>query len=368
MHQTPPNSPPNAAHTDDPSNHQITNHRLTKAQIRQALNRPVPKHPSAKEPLSHLDQTWQIAIITWLGKLTLANHPKTTRTSYERALISFAQFAQARKLAPRDCQKAHITAFVSERLENDKVKISSIKSQLSALANFFDFIKDQHAAQSRSQSFINPTKAISLKGTPRPLPVIADIEIMTQLLDQPVPDDPNQARLWIRDKAMFELVYGSGLRISELVGLDIGDVDLIAGTARILGKGAKMRIAPITTQAIRAIEAYLPHRALWLHRDDPALFISERLGTRLGVRAVQLRLKTVAKNAGISLSLYPHLLRHCFASHMLSASGDLRAVQEMLGHSDISTTQIYTHLDFAKLSQIYDRAHPRAKRRLADDD
>ncbi len=159
---------------------------------------------------------------------------------------------------------------------------------------------------------------------------------------------------------MFELLYSSGLRVGELVALDTTDIDLTDLRVRVMGKGNKTRIVPIGAKAAAAITRYLPHRNLWVEQQDSALFISEKLGTRLSTRAVQQRLKVAATRAGIAQNLYPHLLRHCFASHMLSGSGDLRAVQEMLGHSDISTTQIYTHVDFAKLTQVYDRAHPRA--------
>lgn len=181
---------------------------------------------------------------------------------------------------------------------------------------------------------------------------------MAQLLDQRPPEDDVQSQLRQRDKAMFELAYSSGLRLSELVGLDVGDVDMSAKTVRVLGKGNKERVVPVGRKAIFALQAYLALRASWA-RQDKALFVS-RHGKRLTPRAVQLRLKVSAKTAGIEHNLYPHLLRHCFASHMLSASGDLRAVQEMLGHQNVATTQIYTQVDFDALTKIYDKAHPRA--------
>ena len=236
--------------------------------------------------------------------------------------------------------------------------ISSVQQELSAIRHFYSWLIDQ------GQARINPTTGYQLKRAPRPLPSIADGDLLTQLLEQPMPDTPEQARLWIRDKAMFELLYSSGLRVGELVSLNVSDLRIHEsgerGEIRVTGKGNKTRLVPVGKQALKAITTYLPHRYLWEEQGDTALFISEKLGTRLTTRAVQQRLKIAANRAGIAQNMYPHLLRHCFASHMLSGSGDLRAVQEMLGHSDISTTQIYTHVDFAKLTQVYDKAHPRA--------
>ena len=142
----------------------------------------------------------------------------------------------------------------------------------------------------------------------------------------------------------------------------MSDIDKSQRLLRVLGKGGKTRIVPIGEKAWQALINYLPHRSLWVEEQDPAVFVSERYGTRISTRTVQLRIKLHAKRAGIAQDLYPHLLRHCFASHILSDSGDLRGVQELLGHSDISTTQIYTHLDFGHLSQVYDKAHPRSRR------
>lgn len=159
---------------------------------------------------------------------------------------------------------------------------------------------------------------------------------------------------------MLELLYSSGLRVGELVALDLADLDLSSCQVRVTGKGNKTRLVPVGRRAIVAIKDYLNHRAIWLAKSETALFISQKFGSRLTTRTVQNRVKLAASRAGIAQNIHPHLLRHCFASHLLSESGDLRAVQELLGHSDISTTQVYTHVDFAKLTQVYDNAHPRA--------
>jgi integrase/recombinase XerC len=165
-----------------------------------------------------------------------------------------------------------------------------------------------------------------------------------------------------RDKAMFELFYSSGLRLSELTGLAPADVNHADGTVRVTGKGSKTRVVPVGTQALKALDNWLQTRAAITRHEPDALFVS-RTGKRLSPRSVQQRLKTLALKQGLTTDVHPHVLRHSFASHVLQSSGDLRAVQEMLGHASISTTQVYTHLDFQHLAKVYDAAHPRAKKR-----
>jgi integrase/recombinase XerC len=168
--------------------------------------------------------------------------------------------------------------------------------------------------------------------------------------------------LALRDKAMFELFYSSGLRLSELASLAPGNIDSADGTVRVTGKGGKTRVVPVGAPALAAIKEWLALRAKLLREGETALFIN-RNGTRLGPRSVQSRLKHWALKAGLDASVHPHALRHSFASHVLQSSGDLRAVQEMLGHASISTTQVYTQLDFQHLAKVYDAAHPRARRK-----
>ena len=293
-------------------------------------------------------------IDTWLDEMRTQRYSAHTIMAYTDGVCLFGRYLYRQDINWQDCTQADVARYVSMRLQVDELSITSVKQALSAIGQFY-----RYAVQTGCVAH-NPTTGYQLKGQPRPLPNIGDESLMARLLDQPTPDDVGEARLWVRDRAMFELMYSSGLRLSELVALDVGDVDLSNRTVRVLGKGAKERIVPVGARAVDAITAYLPHRTLWLEQADVALFISERLGTRLGARAVQLRLKAAAARAGIEQKLYPHLLRHSFASHMLSVSGDLRAIQEMLGHSDISTTQIYTHVDFGALTRTYDKAHPRA--------
>ena len=195
----------------------------------------------------------------------------------------------------------------------------------------------------------------------RSLPKVLDFEQILKLLTV-VADKPADKVLAARDRAMFELMYSSGLRLAELVAVDVAHLD--RGEALLTvhrGKGGKTRVVPVGRAAMDAIEAWLTQRGALAGAEPEALFVSRR-GTRLSARAVQSRLKHWARRAGLEVNVTPHMLRHSFASHLLESSGDLRAVQELLGHADISTTQVYTHLDFQHLAQVYDGAHPRARR------
>lgn len=299
----------------------------------------------------NLPSPFKQAIDDW--QKTLLHHSPHTRTAYGRALGAFADWLIQNGIQDwQAVKKTHLEGHLANRLENGLTN-KSAKLALSAIRQFFEWQKKQ------GQCHKNPADNYKMR-VGQKLPTIADVDLLSQLLDQSPPDDPNLYKLWVRDRAMFELLYGSGLRVSELVGLDLDDVDLTNGWVAVLGKGSKWRQVPMGKRAIQAILAYLPYRTAWQKSDKTALFISEKVGNRLTTRTVQLRLKAFAKQANIDQNLYPHLLRHCFASHLLSASGDLRAIQEMLGHQSLSTTQIYTQVDFGKLSQVYDKSHPRA--------
>ena len=208
----------------------------------------------------------------------------------------------------------------------------------------------------------NPADDFQLKRIPRPLPGMVDIETVNQILDQPAPETEAQQQMWLRDKAILELLYSSGLRLAEVQGLRIKDIDFNRQLLRITGKGNKTRVVPFGSKARDAVMKWLQVYPLW-HGDfvpDAHVFITQK-GNPLGARQIENRVKLQALRAGVNVDLHPHLLRHCFASHMLSNSRDLRAVQEMLGHSNLTTTQIYTHVDFDHLAQVYDQAHPRAQ-------
>jgi integrase/recombinase XerC len=206
---------------------------------------------------------------------------------------------------------------------------------------------------------INPCGGVRAPKSPRRLPLALSPEQAAQLLDA-VPSDAGARQ----DHAMFELLYSSGLRISELVALDLpsagGALDLAAGEVQVVGKGAKTRLVPIGSKAAAALRVWLEQRSAWARAGEAALFVGRR-GRRISAGVVRLRLKRWALVRGVDARVYPHGLRHSFASHLLQSSGDLRAVQELLGHANISTTQVYTHLDFQHLAKVYDQAHPRAK-------
>jgi integrase/recombinase XerC len=193
----------------------------------------------------------------------------------------------------------------------------------------------------------------------RTLPKVLDVDQIDRLLKV----DPTDA-LAVRDVAIMELLYSSGLRLAELVSLNLGDVDLTDASVRVVGKGSKTRIVPVGRKALRALRDWLDRRAAWTRGAERAIFVG-KLGQRMSPRAVQVRLRSWGVKAGLNTGLHPHKLRHSFASHLLESSGNLRAVQELLGHSDISTTQIYTHLDFQHLAKVYDQAHPRARKKAS---
>jgi integrase/recombinase XerC len=227
----------------------------------------------------------------------------------------------------------------------------SIARRLSAVRTFFHYLQREGVVAG------NPALEVPAPRAGRALPHTLDVDTMTRLLEF----RPADALGW-RDLALMELLYSSGLRLAELVGLQCADLDLEAGTVRVLGKGRKERIVPVGKTARSVLRRWLDARAELVRTGTTALFVGRR-GTPLGARAVQLRLVARARAQGLPQHVYPHLFRHSFATHLLESSRDLRGVQELLGHSSISTTQIYTHLDFQHLARTYELAHPRAKRR-----
>jgi integrase/recombinase XerC len=222
---------------------------------------------------------------------------------------------------------------------------------LSAWRGFFKYLARDHGYA------VNPALGIRAPRSARKLPHALSPDEATRLMEI-----GETTTLALRDKAILELFYSSGLRLSELTGLDLDGVNLRDATVRVTGKGSRTRIVPVGSHALAAIKDWLPQRRALLRGEETALFVGKD-GRRLGPRAVQARLKHWALRLGLSAKVHPHVLRHSFASHVLQSSGDLRAVQEMLGHASIATTQVYTHLDFQHLAKAYDAAHPRAKRK-----
>ncbi len=229
----------------------------------------------------------------------------------------------------------------------------SLARRLSAVRSLFKYlIKHKHIE-------VNPVADVPAPKDHPGLPETLQIEDIQRLFALKGDD-----ALILRDRALFELIYSCGLRLAEVIQLDVDSIDMQAGMVRVVGKGSKARNLPVGKAALNAVSEWKSRRAELQKgaATDQALFLSKR-GTRLSARSVQQRLKTLATRTGISHNVYPHLLRHSFASHLLESSGDLRAVQELLGHVDINTTQVYTHLDFQHLARVYERSHPRASRK-----
>ncbi len=244
----------------------------------------------------------------------------------------------------------HIRRYIAQ-LHSKGLGGRSLARMLSAWRGFFTYLMRDHGLAD------NPCAGLRAPKSPKALPQALSPDEAARLVELPA-DTPEA----IRDKAMFELFYSSGLRLAELVNLDPAQLDMGAGEVRVTGKGSKTRIVPLGTFAIAALQAWLVIRGQLAKSDETALFVGAR-GNRISPRVVQLRMKQWGIRQGIASGVHPHLLRHSFATHVLQSSGDLRAVQEMLGHASISTTQVYTHLDFQYLSKIYDAAHPRAKKK-----
>jgi integrase/recombinase XerC len=227
----------------------------------------------------------------------------------------------------------------------------SIQRRLSAIRSFFRYLVREGVVAA------NPAIEIRAPKIRKRLPGVLDADQMGRLLDFS-PDDP----LAVRDRALFELVYSSGLRLAEAVGIDLTDLDLADRTVRVTGKGSRTRVVPVGRLATAALHHWLKERPALAPATETAVFVG-RNGRRLGPRAVQVRLARRARLQGIDRPVHPHMLRHSCATHLLESSSDLRGVQELLGHANISTTQVYTHLDFQHLAKVYDAAHPRARRR-----
>lgn len=274
-----------------------------------------------------------------------------TLDAYRRDLKGFADFLQTESLADlKQIDEQHIRSFIARR-HRLGIQSKSLQRQLAAIRSFFNFLLIE------GQLKYNPAKEVQAPKLSRKLPNTLDVDQTGQLLEI-----KSTEPLAIRDKAILELFYSSGLRLSELVNLDLVDIDLNDAVVQVTGKGNKARRLPVGKKAITAIKQWLKLRGDYVKDEQLALFISQR-GARLSARSIQKRMRDWAIKQGIDIHVHPHMLRHSFASHMLESSGDLRAVQELLGHADISTTQIYTHLDFQHLARVYDAAHPRARKK-----
>lgn len=274
-----------------------------------------------------------------------------TIESYRRDLTHLIAFCEAHAIADWQALEPYqVRAFVAT-LHRRGQSGRTIRRRLSAARSLYRYLLREGLVAWNVLAGIPAPKA------KRRLPRALSADQASRFVAIPG-DDP----LTLRDRAMLELLYSSGLRLGELVSLDLGDLDLRAELVRVTGKGAKTRILPVGRFAREALSQWLLVRSRLASRDEPALFTG-RNGRRLSHRAVQLRVHRWAQQQGMEIPVHPHILRHSFASHLLESSGDLRAVQELLGHADISMTQVYTHLDFQHLARVYDQAHPRARRK-----
>lgn len=274
-----------------------------------------------------------------------------TSSSYARDLASFQRgcahlgLEHLESLHPQDIRQLLAAEF------RRGLASKSLQRWLSALRSFFRY------GIRRGWLKHNPADGIQAPKSAKRLPKLLDVDQAGQFMEL-----GGDGFLDYRDRALLELMYSSGLRLAEAVGLNLADIDLREAMVSVTGKGSKTRMLPIGRLAVKALKAWLGHRETCVRTGEQALFISQK-GTRLSHRAVQARLQHLSLRQSMDTPVHPHMLRHSFASHMLESSGDLRLVQDLLGHADIGTTQVYTHLDFQHLAKVYDKAHPRAQRK-----
>lgn len=271
-----------------------------------------------------------------------------TKENYARDIRHLLELAEEKPLS--EITASHIRRYIAA-LHAQNLGGKSIARMLSAWRGYFEYLGLRHGYTN------NPCAGMKAPKSAKTLPQALSADQTVKLVGLEGED-----ALTLRDRAILELFYSSGLRLSELVGLNLNALDLPTGTVTVTGKGNKTRIVPIGSHAINAIQLWLHTRALINKADEQAVFITQQ-GNRITGRAIQYRIKQWAIKQEVSANVHPHMLRHSFASHVLQSSGDLRAVQEMLGHANISTTQVYTHLDFQHLAKVYDSAHPRAKKK-----
>ena len=317
------------------------------------------------------------AAIAWIERFRayLATEKRCsphTVAAYTRDLRSLVSYCERTGLESWTAvDNGHLRSFAA-RLHAAGLGPRSIQRRLSAVRSFYEFLQTEaHVLRTTAARDVNsdvdrdvarirtnPGQDVRAPKAARRLPETLDADQMARLLEIPA-GEPFAAR----DRAIMELLYSSGLRLAEIVGLDVASVDLRDRVVHVLGKGSKMRVVPVGRMALKALEQWRVERTALARPDEQALFVG-RSGRRLGRRAVELRVACWARRQGLSTHVYPHLFRHSFASHLLESGAELRGVQELLGHADIATTQIYTHLDFQHLARIYDATHPRARRKV----
>ncbi|HEV2111586.1 MAG TPA: tyrosine recombinase XerC [Gammaproteobacteria bacterium] len=290
-------------------------------------------------------------IARFIAHLVQRNLSPHTRSNYARDLGTLRQFCIKQGVGDWAVLDVHrVRAFVTQR-HRQGLAPKSLQRLLACIRSFYDYLQEEGLARN------NPAEGVRAPKAAKRLPDTLDADQMARLLQIEGGDAET-----VRDRAVMELLYSSGLRLAELISIRLSDIDLREGLVTVTGKGRKTRIVPVGRQALKALGAWLKVRGQLAKPDDTALFVGVR-GGALSPRTVQARLKRWGLSQGVQQGVHPHLFRHSFASHVLESSGDLRAVQELLGHANISTTQIYTHLDFQHLAKTYDAAHPRAKKK-----
>ena len=310
------------------------------------------KHATLDEADTNDIHSFNDLISSFINYLTFERQLSTnTIENYQRDLKKFSRYCFEQHLDNINAVDSHTVRQFIAQLHRRGIGGKTIQRNLSSLRSFFNYLLKEKKARH------NPALGISAPKSARKLPKTLDTEQVNFLLSF-----KNKDPLAIRDKAIMELLYSSGFRISELASLNINTIDFKNGSVSVTGKGNKTRLLPVGKMAIKATQDWLHIRQDWANADEPALFINKQ-GKRLQIRSIQKRLTQWGVRQQLDDSLHPHKLRHSFASHLLESSGDLRTVQELLGHSDISTTQIYTHLDFQHLAKVYDKTHPRSKKK-----
>ena len=286
---------------------------------------------------------------------TVRRLSENTVAAYRRDLDALLGFMEREGVESVDALDAwHVRRFAAEHFRQG-LSPRSIARRLSAVRSYLGTLVREGVLEA------NVAVNVQAPKPSRRLPAALDADQVSRLLE-----NSGEDIMTIRDRAMFELIYSAGLRLAELVGLNLDSIDAGDQTVRVIGKGSKTRVVPVGRKALDALKEWLLARPEIGAQGEAALFVSRR-GTRLSMRSVQSRLGEWSRRQAMPVHVHPHMLRHSFASHLLESSGDLRAVQELLGHSSISTTQVYTHLDFQHLSHVYDNAHPRARRRDTSD-
>ncbi len=297
-----------------------------------------------------LAPVWAEAIDDFLAHLTVERRlsPRTTATYRDQLRVLAQNFAQSDARDWSTVRREHVRKAIADG-HRGGLAARSLALRLAALRSFYHWFR-----QARQPQHVSPVQGIRAPKAPKRLPAVLDADAVTQLVEI-----PSDEVLSTRDRALLELFYSSGLRLSEVASLRWGDLDLADASVRVLGKGSKTRIVPVGSKALEALHALAQESG----QELSAPVFGNGRGGPLSPRGIQARIKYWSQRQGIWQRVHPHLLRHSFASHLLESSGDLRAVQELLGHADIATTQVYTHLNFQHLAEVYDRAHPRAKRK-----